>query len=108
RRSERCAGVTAPAEQGKDMITGGALTHAGADGAYHPGDLTAWRERQGRAHLVLALHHEDVEEVATDGADVDRHLSRSGLRIGKLQELHVPRLAPLRCHHRLHARTSSW
>ena len=56
-------------------------------------DLRAGDEGEGRPHLVLPLHHEDVEEVAAGGAHADtQHAAADGRRIdllhGQLGRLH--------------------
>ena len=87
-------GVAAPFEAGEDALAGAHARHPGADRADDARDLVAGAEWMGRLHLVLALDHEDVREVASDRARLDQDLARPRLGVRHLEVLEVRRLAP--------------
>src|SRR5438046_2013154 len=58
------------------------------------GQLGAGDEREGRLHLVLPAHHEDVEEVAARRPHLDGERAGSELRLRHLAYPQVPGLRP--------------
>src|SRR5439155_1725225 len=91
RRHGRALREGAERHRGEDAVARGEALHAGADGAHDAGQLGARDEREGRLHLVLPAHHEDVEEVAArrphlDGerAGTELAVNRSGTRFREL------------------------
>ena len=79
--------------------------HAGADAFDHAGDLGGRRERKRRLDLVLALDHQDVEEIQRRGFDGDDRLSRLGYGIGNVGQHEIVGLAILRAENGFHGRT---
>src|SRR5207253_10187998 len=67
----RPLGVASPLEEREDALAHGELADAGAHRAHDAGHLVAGAEGQGRLRLILALHDEDVGEVAPDRAHVE-------------------------------------
>src|SRR5499426_753087 len=95
-------GVAAPRHRREHALTQADLGHARADPAHDPRDLTARAERWVGAVLILALHDQDVGEVAADGAHLDEDLARvrpRGRRVGVLERR---RVAPRAGQHDFH------
>ena len=78
---------------------------AGADAFDHAGNLGGRRKRERRLDLVLALDHQDVEEIQRRGLDRNHGLSRFGHRIGDVGQHEIVGLAILRAENGFHGRT---
>ena len=78
---------------------------AGADALDHARDFGRRRERKRRLDLVLALDHQDVEEIQRRGLDRDHGLARAGHRIGHIGQHEIVGSAILRAENGFHGHT---
>jgi hypothetical protein len=79
--------------------------HAGADAFDHAGDFGGRRKRKRRLDLVLALDHQDVEEIQRRGFDRNHGLPGSATGIGDVGQHEIVGLAILRAENGFHGRT---
>ena len=99
----RALGEGPERHRGEDPVAGREALDARADGAHHAGQLGARNEGEGRFHLVLPAHHEDVEEVAARRAHVHGERARARLGLRRLADAQVRGLHPLVDDDRTHA-----
>src|SRR5262249_1182368 len=92
---------------GDDAIAHLQVGHAGADALDDSCDFRSRRKREGRLDLVLALDHQDVEEIQRRCLDRNDSLARPRHRIGHIRQHEIGGLAVLRAEDGFHGRTWS-
>ena len=102
--SRHDGGEATVGKQGAHAITDRKTIHSFADLTNDAGDLRTRRERQLRAHLVLALRDHDVEEVAPGGADIDHDAARLSPHAIEILALQGGRASELAYDHPVHGR----
>src|SRR5262249_12471064 len=103
---ERHTGESTPPKQCAHAVADFNVVDVRPDCAHHPRNLTARRKRQRWPHLIFALDHEDVEEIARRRAYIDGHFPCARLRIGQFDELQISWLSPFFRNHRAHRHSS--
>ena len=78
---------------------------AGADAFNHAGDFGRRRKRKRRLDLVLALDHQQVEEIQRRGFDRDHGLAGLGHGIGHIGQHEIVGAAILRAENGFHGHT---
>ena len=81
------------------------IRYACADAFDHARDFRRRRERERRLDLVLALDHQEVEEIQRRRFDRDHRLTRFGDGIGHVGEHEIVGLAILRAENGFHGHT---
>ncbi|MEY9900307.1 hypothetical protein ABIA44_004481 [Bradyrhizobium sp. USDA 329] len=90
---------------GDDAVADFQIGHARADALDHAGDFRSRRERERRLDLVLALNHQDVEEVQRRRLDRDHGFAGTRHRIRHLGQNEIVGLAILRAEDGFHGST---
>ena len=90
---------------GNDAIADLEIGDARADALDHAGDFSGRRERERRLDLVLALDHQDVEEVQRGRLDRDHGFAGTSHRIRHIGQHEIVGLAVLRAEDGLHDST---
>ncbi|MGY4448923.1 hypothetical protein ACVWZR_003583 [Bradyrhizobium sp. i1.3.1] len=88
-----------------DAIADLQISHAGTDALDHAGDFGGGRERERRLDLVLALNHQDVEEVQRRRLDRDHRFAGTCHRIRHVGKHEIIGLAILRAEDGFHGGT---
>ncbi len=87
---------------GDDAVAGLEVGDPGADALDHARHFRGRRERERRLDLVLALDHQDVEEIQRRRLDRNDGFARSRHRIGHIRQHEIVGLAVLRAENGLH------
>ena len=90
------------ADRGDDPVTGLQIGYAGANALDDACDLGRRREGKWRLGLVLALHHQDVEEVQRRRLDGNDDFAGTSDRIGQVAIDEIGGFTPLRADYRFH------
>ncbi|MGX1348832.1 hypothetical protein AB7M49_002408 [Bradyrhizobium elkanii] len=105
RRQRDLVARTVVAAGSDDAIADLQVSDAGTDAFDHAGNLGGRRERERRLDLVLALDHQDVEEIQRRRLDRDHGFAGTRHRIGHVSQHEIVGLTVLRAEDGFHGHT---